>query len=117
MLLDARADVNAKGESGTALTLASQQGRSKKVQILHSAGADINAEGEYGTALQVASFNGGVEVVQVLLDVGAQVNAKGRKLGSAIQAASMENNRQIKEPDLQERRDKIIQILLERGPQ
>ena len=52
ILLDAGADVNAEGSSGTALQGASTYGHEKVVQILLNAGADVNAGGPSRTALE-----------------------------------------------------------------
>lgn len=76
MLLDAGADVNAKGQNGTALYAASQCGHEKIVRILVDRGADVNAQGgHFGNALQAASAYGHAKVVQMLLEYGRDINA------------------------------------------
>ena len=79
ILLEARADVNAKGgRYGNALQAASERGQEKVVQILLEAGANVNAQGGfYGHALQAASERGHEKVVQMLLDKGANISAEG----------------------------------------
>lgn len=101
ILLDAGADINARGYFGTALQTASLSGHREVVQILLDAGADFNARGEI--ALQEASLSGHQEIVQMLLDVGADVNAQGGIHGTALQAASAAGHK------------KIVQILLDAG--
>ena len=90
-LLNAKADVNAKGEYyGNALQAASSCGREAVVRLLLEKGADVNAQGgRYGHALQAASHCGHEAVVRMLLEKGAYVNAQGGYYGNALQAASL----------------------------
>ena len=105
MLLDKRADVNAKGGVyGNALQAASVGGHDMVVQMLLDKQANVNAKGGfYGTALQAASAYGHRKVVQMLLDKRADINAQGGKYGNALQAALYRGD------------DMVVQILLDRG--
>src|ERR1700691_1652737 len=78
VLLDAKADLNAKNSDGaTALIVASQDGHADVVRVLLDAKADVNAKDNYGgTALMLASQSGHADVVRVLLAAKADVNAK-----------------------------------------
>jgi ankyrin repeat protein len=78
VLLDAKAEVNAKmNNGGTALILASSYGHLDVVRALLDAKADANAKaGNGGMALMLASEKGHFEVVQALLDAKADVNGK-----------------------------------------
>lgn len=73
MLLDAGADVNAKGgEYGNALQAASIGQSSEIMQMLFDAGADINAKGgRYRSSLLAAVYQGHADQVQMLLHAGA----------------------------------------------
>jgi ankyrin repeat protein len=132
LLLEAGADVNAKGgRFDNALQAAAYSGHDKIVQRLLKEGANVNAEGgRGGNALQTASHNGHIRVVQellhagadtngyalqaaslkghdqtvrLLLEAGADVDADGGEYGSALQAASLKGH------------DQIVQLLLEAG--
>jgi ankyrin repeat protein len=76
-LLQAGADVNAKGEGGiTALMLASLNGRADIVRVLLDARAEVNASDKEGfTALLAAAQYSHLEVVRALLAAKADVNA------------------------------------------
>jgi hypothetical protein len=103
LLLEAKADVNARGgRYGNALQAASARGFEKVVQLLLEAKANVNARGGlYGSALQAASARGYEKVVQLLLEAKANVNARGGYFGSALQAASFGGY------------EKVVQLLLE----
>jgi len=75
-LLEAGADVNAKGKyNDTALIRAAEAGHLEILRILLEKGADDNARGEkIQTALMSAAAAGHLEVVKSLLDAGARVN-------------------------------------------
>jgi ankyrin repeat protein len=96
ILLDAGADVEAKGgKYDTALQAASAGGHREIVYMLLDAGANVNAKGgKYDTALQAASAQGHRDIVDILLDAGANVNACdgtywdfSNNYGTALQAA------------------------------
>lgn len=77
LLLEAGADANARGESGTVLMYASFNGDADVVALLLKGGADVGMEGENGlTALTYAIFHGHTYVTALLLKAGADVNAK-----------------------------------------
>ena len=77
VLLDRRADVNAKIDDGfTALMWASQEGHPSCISVLLDGGADVNAKNDDGfTALMIASQKGHPSCISVLLDRGADVDA------------------------------------------
>lgn len=121
MLLDAGADITAKGgKYGHPLQAAvaveywkgDENVRLELVELLLTSGADVNAQGgEFGSALQAAvaahhhegDENARLQLVELLLTSGADVNAQGGKYGSALQAAC-----QLNVPDL-------VRLLLGRG--
>lgn len=78
--LQARADVNTKGENGwTPLLRAAGQGHTKIVRTLIEAGADLDWEATTGqTALNAAAFEGHSEIVRALIEAGANVDAKSK---------------------------------------
>jgi ankyrin repeat domain-containing protein 50 len=77
MLLEAKADINARGYYSNALQAASTHGHKKVVQILLEAKADVNAQGGYyGNALQAASLGSHEKVVEMLLESGAEDNRR-----------------------------------------
>ncbi|GAB7357382.1 hypothetical protein MBLNU459_g8322t1 [Dothideomycetes sp. NU459] len=88
MLLNAGADLNACGDSGTALEVASTRASKPFVEFLLDKGARIDTLGRHGTALQMASNKGNEQIVEFLLARGANVNAPGREFSSALEAAS-----------------------------
>ncbi|EPS44127.1 hypothetical protein H072_1870 [Dactylellina haptotyla CBS 200.50] len=108
ILLDAGADINAKGgRSGTALQAAvtsihryagnfEVRVTSAVVEMLLKAGAEINTEcGYYGNPLQAAAAAFGYgqnlpsnRIIRMLLDAGADINAFGGHYGTALQAAA-----------------------------
>jgi len=104
-LLLVTVDVDARGDYGTALHVASERGYEKIVTKLLNYGADIEDRAPYhrSTALQIASREGHKKTVQVLLEHGADVNARGGRDGSALQAAVYKEHEQI------------VQMLLDRG--
>src|SRR5678816_2959371 len=82
MLLDHRADVNAKNTSGSTALMWSVTD-AKKVRLLLDHGADVNVAARSGrTALIIASFaNPSAEVVRMLLDASADVNTADTFIG------------------------------------
>lgn len=94
IFLNSGANVNTRGEMGTALQYAARRTGQETFQILLSAGADVNLQSDgYGTALQVAASRGFYARVKMLLDAGADVNLQGGFYGSALRAAR--GNQQI----------------------
>lgn len=82
-LLNARADVNGRGESGyTALHAAAESGRLDIVEQLLKSGADISLEDHNGnTPVLTAAYAGHVKVVCCLVEWGADLdhrNAEGK---------------------------------------
>lgn len=79
-LLDQGADVNEENSffcrGGTALKVASSQGRVDMVKLLLDRGADVNlASGDMGwTALSCAAYSGNTEVAMLLIERGADIN-------------------------------------------
>lgn len=66
-------------EDFTALSKASEMGRTELVALLLDHGADATGRGDGGWPLLLAMSRGHVEVMQMLLDHGADVNAKGQR--------------------------------------
>jgi len=63
--------------NGTALSVASGNGKAAAVEYLSNAGADIEAVTDGGqTPLHIASQNGHVKCVQILLGYGAQIGTQ-----------------------------------------
>ncbi|KZP10818.1 ankyrin, partial [Athelia psychrophila] len=91
-LISQGADVNGNHEYlGPPLTVASDQGHLKTIQLLLVHGADVDAVGgEYsGTALQEAASRGRIEIVELLLAHSADVNAaEGRWEKTALLGSS-----------------------------
>jgi ankyrin repeat protein len=85
LLLNAGAEINAKGHFGsTALMIAAEHGRKDMVELLLNAGADVHAKTEYGsTALTKAVEHDQEEIVELLLDRGADIHGKS-KTGSTL---------------------------------
>jgi hypothetical protein len=78
VLIDRKADVNARnGAGGTALMAAAQTGMPKAVRLLLEHGADPNVRTKRNeTALAVAATSGNQEAVKLLLDRGGDVNVQ-----------------------------------------
>jgi uncharacterized protein len=78
LLLDSKADVNAKTSNGfTALTMAARNGHADVARLLLDAKADVDAKTSAGaTPLILAAQNGHAGVARLLLDFKADVNAK-----------------------------------------
>lgn len=85
-LLEAGADVNARGQDRqTPLMAASLGGHPEVVQLLIEKGADVNATREHRrTALMSATFKGHAEVVRILVENGAKVNARDDEGATAL---------------------------------
>ena len=78
LLIDRKADVNARNAAGgTALMAAAQTGRPQAVRLLLEKGADPNVRTKRNeTALADAATAGNEETVKLLLDRGAEVNVQ-----------------------------------------
>ena len=96
-LIEAGADVNAKGDSGeTALMYASIFGRKETVEVLIDAGADVNTKNKAEwTALMVATVFGHKEAVEILIEKGADVNARDFLGNTALVYATEEGHKEI----------------------
>ena len=93
VLIDARADVNAKEYSIglTALIIAALEGHHAVVQVLLTKGAEVNAKDMSGTTpLIAATKNGHAAVVQALLAKGPNVNMKDFSGKTALMHAATE---------------------------
>jgi hypothetical protein len=90
LLLEHKADVNAKDEAGiTPLHLAALHGQASVAKTLLGAGATVDAIGfkDNDTPLIVAADNGRLGVVEVLLAYGANTNAVDKFGTTALQCA------------------------------
>ncbi|MGZ5552895.1 MAG: ankyrin repeat domain-containing protein [Chthoniobacterales bacterium] len=100
LLLDARADVNARSVTlnDTALGRAAQSGNAATVRVLLAAGADVDArDGSGWTPLFNASMMGNLEIVEALLASGADVNARSATGWTALKEAQMRKQEIIAE--------------------
>jgi ankyrin repeat protein len=71
-------------ETGEAMVLAAEEGRTEVVGLLHELGFDVVAEGaDGGTPLHHAAWHARSETVRALLALGAPVNARDRTFGSS----------------------------------
>src|SRR5215813_7183221 len=93
MLIDRRADVNAKNTYGSAALMWSVTDP-KKVRLLLDHGADVNVAARSGrTALIIASFaNPSAEVVRMLLSKGASVSVMDQRKVTPLNAATFGND-------------------------
>lgn len=93
-LLDAGADVNARGNRRqSALMRIDEDATAELVQDLIRAGARVNLKDEDGdTALIIAAQWNEPEILQTLLDAGARVNAKNHEGQTALMKAASEGN-------------------------
>jgi ankyrin repeat protein len=93
MLIDRRADVNARNASGSTALMWSVTDP-KKVRLLLDHGADVNVAARSGrTALIIASFaNPSAEVVRMLLDKGANVAVMDQRKVTPMNAATFGND-------------------------
>jgi hypothetical protein len=96
-LIDAKADVNFRAYSYTALSEAAKNGHRKSVRELIIYGkANINALGRYNsTALSWASFHGHEKIVRDLIVLGAQDLPQEKAVDTALVAATLAGHRKI----------------------
>jgi ankyrin repeat protein len=94
LLVEAGAEVNAKGDSVTPLHLAAFYGNAPIAETLIKAGAHVDALGyrHNDTPLHVAALHGHVNVVNLLLAHGADAGAENMLHKTALQLAQ-ENQR------------------------
>jgi ankyrin repeat protein len=97
ILIDARADVNARipenGDTPLTLPLYYKRDSSEAVSLLLSKGANPNTANSVGrSALMLATFGQPSSVVEALLRAGANVNAQDRNGNTALMAAVEYNN-------------------------
>src|SRR5262245_54901633 len=93
LLIDRRADVNARNTYGSTALMWSVTDP-KKVRLLIDHGADVNVAARSGrTALIIASFaNPSAEVVRMLLDKGANVAVMDQRKVNPLNAATFGND-------------------------
>src|SRR5215510_12466344 len=93
MLIDRRADVNARNTCGSTALMWSVTDL-KKVRLLLDHGADANAAARSGrTALIVASFaNPSADVVRMLLNKGAKIDVMDQRKVTPMNAATFGND-------------------------
>ncbi|THZ51416.1 hypothetical protein D6C88_09769 [Aureobasidium pullulans] len=94
-LLERRADINARGTSGTALTQAAKGGHIAAVEMLLVRGADINAQGTDGTALTQAAMGGHTAAVEMLLERGAELDIEEGTAFTALQVAAFHGHKDV----------------------
>jgi ankyrin repeat protein len=94
ILLQAKANVEVKGECGeTALTKSVDGGHFEVVKILLEAKADVDVKGFQGiTAVMYAAMNGHVEILKLLLKAKANIDARGTYGETAIMRAASEGH-------------------------
>lgn len=93
LLLDAGADLESKGSSGTPLYIAAQESNGTLMALLLSRGANINATNEsFASPLTVSSINEYFLGVQLLLKFGANVEGHEQCHTTPLQAAVVANN-------------------------
>jgi ankyrin repeat protein len=99
LLLERRADVNARDDNGeTALLSASGKGGIGVVKLLLDKGADINARDKNGrNALMTPSWLGQSDVVKLLLEKGIDVNASDKTGRTALLWASEQGHTEVAE--------------------
>lgn len=90
LLLEQRADVNAKQSDGdTALIRAAASGNAPLVRLLIDQGAEVNAKGSEGkTPLMWALKRGDMELVAILLEKGADLSPKDQDGRTALMWAA-----------------------------
>lgn len=87
-MLDAGADINAKGDYGrTPLMCAADAGAAKTVRLLIKRGADLERRGNGKTAFLYAARSGSVECVRLLFEAGADIRATTTVGQSAVSIA------------------------------
>ena len=99
LLLDHRADVNARTNNGsTPLHYAAEKGHQEVAELLLTRGADVNAEGNDGsTPLHYAAWHGNTATVELLLAHRADVNAKETGGFTALHNASSLGHKDVVE--------------------
>jgi ankyrin repeat protein len=97
VLVDAKADVSARGPDGTTpLHAAAGKNNVEAVIALCDAGADVNAVNDGGkTPLFAASTEGHLGVVTALLAAGADANVEGRDKTTAMMSAVLNKHPQV----------------------
>ena len=90
VLLRSGADVNAVGDSKTALHVAAFYGQEAIVKFLLEEGAHVNTLGfrHKNTPLQIAALHGHIEVVKLLIERRADINAKDTLNRTALSMAA-----------------------------
>ena len=91
LLIEAGADVDARGDPRTSSPLASAacSGNTEILKIMISANADVNSHGESSqSALQAAIAEEGIDSVQVLLSAGADVHYANKNWDTALHDAA-----------------------------
>jgi hypothetical protein len=118
LLLDAGAQVNAKGMGGkTALMGGAQQGYKEVVDALLAAKADVKAKDDFqATALHLTAPWGHVEVVEALVKAGADVNAEDRNKATPLMLARSRQQTEVADLLLQNGAKEPVAIGRGMGP-
>ena len=93
VLLDRRAEVNARDQDGrTALMYAVINSHQEAVELLLERGAEVNAQAKDGaTALILAAIVGSAEIVKGLVSKGADLDAAFTATGKTAMTMAMES--------------------------
>jgi len=83
-LLAKGADINAKDQGETALTLCADQGNTEIVQALLDAGADVTVKTGWWNCALSAAAGGHSVIAAALLDKGADINVKDKDGETAL---------------------------------
>ena len=88
VLIASGADLEAKGQYGTALHEAAIGNHKDIVELLINNGANLEAKGQHGTALHVAAVENHKDIAELLINNGANVNAKDNSGNTPLYYAS-----------------------------
>ncbi|MCX6928749.1 MAG: ankyrin repeat domain-containing protein [Verrucomicrobia bacterium] len=118
LLLNSRADVNARGlREETPLHMAMYDGHREVVELLLAKQANVNAQNSAGeTPLHVAERKGYRDLVEMLLNHHAEVNVKDQQEGTPLHAAAAGGHKEVVELLLSQNADPLAQDKSGRTP-